>query len=178
IACAVGLITARVSNMKAMVSLITSGFDRSAFEAFSKVAASGPCPLMQLCSDAPPGTKPSALASYTPAIRPMNSLATLRWNQGGRKVSCATSQRGGKMAKSRFAVPGTPLGEVSTVKIDGSGWSKLIEPMVLKRRRSYLRGAYLRRHPTTAGGEWPIGPCHRRPWNFAISEKDPSTSSN
>src|SRR3546814_6456590 len=65
----------------------------------------------------------------------MNSLATLRWNHGGRNVSCATSQRGGKIAKSMFAVPGTSLGEVSTVKIDGSGWSKLIEPMALKRRR-------------------------------------------
>jgi hypothetical protein len=27
---------------------------------------------------------------------------------------------------------------VSTVKIDGSGWSKLIVPMTLKRARSYL----------------------------------------
>ena len=38
-------------------------------------------------------------------------------------------------------MPGVSLGEVSTVKIDGSGWSKLIEPIVLKRRRSYLYGA-------------------------------------
>ncbi len=40
------------------------------------------------------------------AIRPMNSLITLRWNQGGRKVSSATIQRGGKTTKSRLAVPG------------------------------------------------------------------------
>ena len=96
---------------------------------------------MLLCSDAPPGAKPSAFASYTPVTRPMNSLAMLRWNHGGRNVSCATSQRGGNTTKSRFAVPGVSLGEVSTVKIDGSGWSKLIEPIVLKRRRSYLHGA-------------------------------------
>ena len=51
----------------------------------------------------------------------MNSLAMLRWNHGGRNVSSATSQRGGKIAKSRLAVPGVSLGEVSTVKIDGSG---------------------------------------------------------
>ncbi len=107
--------------MKAMVSRMTSGLARSAALAFSKVAASGPCPVMQLCSDAPPGAKPSALASYTPVIRPMNSLATLRWNHGGRNVSCATSQRGGKITKSRLAVPWVSLGEVSTVKIDGSG---------------------------------------------------------
>ncbi len=84
---------------------------------------------MQLCRDAPPGTKPplpplpAVLASYSPVIRPMNSLATLRWNHGGRKVCSATSQRGGKIAKSMLAVPGVSLGEVSTVKIDGSGWS-------------------------------------------------------
>ena len=66
----------------------------------------------------------------------MNSLIRLRWNQGGRKVSSATSQRGGKMTKSQLAVPGVSLGEVSTVKMLGSGWSKLIEPMVLKCRVS------------------------------------------
>lgn len=71
----------------------------------------------------------------------MNSLATLRWNHGGRKVSWATSQRGGKIARSMLLVPGVSLGECSTRKIDGSGWSKLIEPMALKRRRSYLYGA-------------------------------------
>jgi hypothetical protein len=49
--------------MNAIVSLMTSGFDRSAWLAFSKVAASGPCPVMLLCRLAPPGVKPSALAS-------------------------------------------------------------------------------------------------------------------
>ena len=68
----------------------------------------------------------------------MNSLITLRWYQGGRKVSSATSQRGGKITKSQFAVPGVSLGEVSTVKIDGSGWSWLIEPITTKRAVSYL----------------------------------------
>ena len=66
----------------------------------------------------------------------MNSLITFRWNQGGRKVSSATIQRGGKMTKSQFAVPGVSDGEVRTVKIDGSGWSKLTVPMALNRRRS------------------------------------------
>src|SRR5687768_3954439 len=126
--------------MKAIVSQMTSGFDRSALLAFSNVAASGPCPVIELCSEQPPGAKPSALASYTPWIRPMNSLAMLRWNHGGRNVSCATSQRGGKITKSMLLVPAVSLGECSTRKIDGSGWSKLIEPIVLKRRRSYLYG--------------------------------------
>ena len=75
----------------------------------------GPWPAMQLCRLAPPGRKPSALASYAPKTRPMNSFIRLRWNHGGRKVCSATSQRGGKMAKSQFAVPGTTEGAVSTV---------------------------------------------------------------
>ena len=45
----------------------------------------------------------------------MNSLMTLRWYQGGRKVFSPTSQRGGKITKSMFATPALPLGEVSTV---------------------------------------------------------------
>jgi len=53
-------------------------------------------------------------------------------------VSSATLQRGGKITKSTFAVPGVSEGEVSTVKIDGSGWSKVTVFMALKRARSYL----------------------------------------
>ena len=68
--------------------------------------------------------------------RPIYSLITLRWNQGGRNVPSATIQRGGKITKSALAVPGVSLGEVSTVKIDGSGWSKLTVLIVLKRLRS------------------------------------------
>src|SRR5471030_452743 len=103
----------------------------SALLALAKASASGPCGTMLLCSDSPPGRKPSSLASYWPRTSPMHSLITLRWNQGGRKVSSATSQRGGKITKSQLAQPGVSDGEVSTVKIDGSGWSKLIEPRVL-----------------------------------------------
>jgi hypothetical protein len=51
-------------------------------------------------------------------------------------VSSATIQRGGKMTKSQLATPGVSVGDVSTVKMEGSGWSKLTVPMVLKRRRS------------------------------------------
>ncbi len=68
----------------------------------------------------------------------MNSLMALRWNHGGRKVCSATVQRGGKITKSTLAVPGVSDGEVSTVKIDGSGWSKLTLLTALKRARSYL----------------------------------------
>jgi homogentisate 1,2-dioxygenase len=46
------------------------------------------------------------------------------------------AQRGGKMTKSALARPGTLLGLVRTVKIDGSGWSKLTVLIVLKRYRS------------------------------------------
>ena len=71
-------------------------------------------------------------------ISPISSLMMFRWNHGGRKVCSATIQRGGKMTKSQLAVPWISLGEVSTVKIDGSGWSKVTVPIVLKRARSYL----------------------------------------
>ena len=71
----------------------------------------------------------------------MNSDMMLRWYQGGRKVSSPTSQRGGKITKSALARPGASVGEVSTVKMDGSGWSKLMVPIVMKFARSYLYGA-------------------------------------
>ena len=70
----------------------------------------------------------------------MNSDMMLRWYQGGRKVSSPTSQRGGKITKSTLARPGSSLGEVSTVKMDGSGWSKLIVPITMKFAVSYLQG--------------------------------------
>ena len=69
----------------------------------------------------PPGVNPPAFASYSPFTSPMHSFITLRWNQGGRNVFSATIQRGGKMTKSMLARPGVSVGEVSTVKIDGSG---------------------------------------------------------
>ena len=64
----------------------------------------------------------------------------LRWNHGGRKVSSPTSQRGAKTTKSTLARPSVSLGLVSTVKIDGSGWSKLIVPITMKFAVSYLYG--------------------------------------
>ena len=70
----------------------------------------------------------------------MNSLITLRWKYGGRKVCSATIQRGGKITKSTFATPGVSEGDVSTVKIEGSVWSKLTVFIALKRARSYLYG--------------------------------------
>src|SRR5687767_7313553 len=118
--------------MKARLSAILRGFN-SSLEAFLNVARSGPCAECWLWIDTPPGRKPSGLESCTPWIRPISSLMVLRWNQGGRKVSSATIQRGGKMTKSTFATPGWPEGEVGTVKIDGSGWSKLTVLMVMKR---------------------------------------------
>src|SRR5438552_3313306 len=134
-----------------------------------KVSASGPCASMALCRLIPPGTKPSALASYTPLTRPINSLITLRWNQGGRKVSSATSQRGGKITKSQLATPGISEAEVSTVLIDGSGWSKLTELIAMKRARSYLNGARLPCQATTFSGEAAAGAVHSTPWYLLTS---------
>src|SRR3990167_3018893 len=138
----------------------------SALDAFSKASLSGPCGTMQLCRLMPPGLKPSGLASYCPCTRPMNSLIRLRWYQGGRKVSSATIQRGGKMTKSQLAVPAVSDGEVSTVKIDGSGWSKLIEPMVMKFAVSYLNGTRLPCHATTLKGEASAGADQSAPPYF------------
>ena len=124
---------------------------------------------MLLCRLVPPGLKPSGLASYWPYTSPMNSLITLRWYQGGRKVSSATIQRGGKITKSQFAVPGVSLGEVSTVKIDGSGWSWLIEPIVMKCFVSYLNGARLPCQATTSNGVARVLARHSAPPNFFTS---------
>ncbi len=53
----------------------------------------------------------------------MNSLATLRWYQGGRNVFWATRMRGGNTTKSMVSTPGVSLTDCSTRKMDGSGWS-------------------------------------------------------
>src|SRR5438477_11752189 len=137
--------------------------------ALSKASLSGPCGTMLLCRLIPPGLKPSGLASYWRCTRPMNSLITLRWYQGGRKVSSATSQRGGKITKSQLAVPGVSLGDVSTVKIDGSGWSWLIEPIVMKRAVSYLNGTRLPCHATTLNGDDAARAAHKAPPYFLTS---------
>src|SRR5688572_3776412 len=123
--------------MKASALSSFAGFN-CASVAFWKVATSGPCADRQLWIDTPPGRKPSAFASYTPCTSPISSLITLRWNHGGRKVFSATCQRGGKMTKSQLAVPACAEGEVSTVKIDGSAWSKLTVLITMKRASSYL----------------------------------------
>ena len=106
--------------MNAMVFCSFTGFS-SLWLALSKADLSGPCGSIMLWSEKPPGTKPSSLASYWPKISPMNSDMMFMWYQGGRKECSATIQRSGKMTKSILAVPASPEGAVSTVKIDGSG---------------------------------------------------------
>src|SRR6218665_3253750 len=107
----------------------------------------------------------------------MNSLMRLRWYQGGRNVSSATIQRGGKITKSQIAVPGVSLGEVSTVKIDGSGWSKLMEQIVMKCAVSYLNGTRLPCQATTLKGVETASARHSDPPNFfTISYGPPSGS--
>src|SRR3954451_22911747 len=96
----------------------------------------------------------------------MHSLIALRWNQGGRNVSSATIQRGGKRTKSALARPGVSEGLVSIVKIDGSGWSKLTVPIVLKRARSYFHGARLPCQATTSSGLWSSAVVHSEPRYF------------
>src|SRR5574337_755323 len=162
---AVGRKRQRLSNMNASVASSLCGAS-AALLARSNASASGPCGTMQSCRLIPPGTKPSGLASYCPQTSPMNSLITLRWYQGGRKVPSATIQRGGKITKSQFAVPGVSLGLVSTVKMLGSGWSKLIEPMAMKLAVSYFSGARLPCQATTSNGVRGCSVRHRRPPNL------------
>ncbi len=125
--------------MKASVSPMNCGA-RSDSTALRYEGSSGPCALIALCRLAPPGMKPSLFASYSPFTSPMNSLITLRWKYGGRNVCSATDQRGGKITKSTLATPRVSERDVSTVKIEGSTWSKLTVLMALKRARSYLYG--------------------------------------
>src|SRR3954454_1713290 len=104
----------------------------------------------------------------------MHSLITLRWNQGGRNVSSATIQRGGKMTKSALARPGVSDGLVKTVKIEGSVWSKLTVTIVLKRARSYFQGARLPFQATTSRGEWSRIVVQSEPRYFCTSSTSPS----
>src|SRR2546423_12091225 len=121
--------------MKASVSAILCGCN-FADDAFSNVATSGPCALMQLWIEMPPGANPSALASYTPCTRPMSSLMTLRWNHGGRNVASATSQRGGEKTKTQFAPPGWGERGGQTGKNGRSRGAKPPGVITLKRARA------------------------------------------
>ena len=53
------------------------------------------------------------------------------------------------------AIDRTLVGEVNTVKIDGSGWSKLTVLIVMKRAVSYRYGTRLPCQATTLNGLWP-----------------------
>ena len=61
-ACRVGMIIQRLSNMNASVPVTFCGA-RSTWLARANVSASGPCEVNVLCRLAPPGRNPSALAS-------------------------------------------------------------------------------------------------------------------
>src|ERR1700759_2879045 len=98
----------------------------------------------------------------------MNSLITFRWYQGGLKVFSPTSQRGGNMTKSTFATPCASDGAVSTVKMEGSGWSKLTVPITMKLARSYRYGVRLPCQATTSNGEWSVSAAHKCPPNLPI----------
>ena len=128
--------TSRVSNMKASVSSIFCGSVRQR-PPVRRLRGRGRVPT---CNCAASAARNEALGlGVVDAVHQPHVLAHhVAVKPGGRKVCSATSQRGGKITKSQLAVPGTSLGEVSTVKIDGSGWSKLTVPIVLKRARSYL----------------------------------------
>ncbi len=92
----------------------------------------------RLCSEMPPGAKPLGLGVVLAMDQAHALVHDVAMEPGRAERISATSQRGGKITKSTLAVPAASLGEVSTVKIDGSGWSKLTVPIALKRARSYL----------------------------------------
>ena len=139
--------------MNACVPSATRTGLRTSVLACSKHWVSGPWGVMMLWRLPPPGRKPSSFASYFPRIRPMNSDMVLRWKYGGRKVCSyyidrgkldqmnqigltCTPQRGGKMAKSIKAVPGSVVGAVMTVKMDGS--YRVSEPEISARSLSNI----------------------------------------
>src|SRR5579885_35166 len=107
----------------------------------------------------------------------MNSVIALRWNQGGRNVCSATSQRGGNTTKSTLAVPGRRLGEVRTVLIEGSAWSKETVLIAMKRAMSYLYGVRLPCHATTSSGLCGSFIDHSLPRNLTITSVGRSGSS-
>src|SRR3954452_25476302 len=107
----------------------------------------------------------------------MHSLIALRWNQGGRNVSSATVQRGGKMTKSALARPGVSDGLVRIVKVEGSGWAKLTVPIALNRTRSYFHGARLPCQAPPPRGLWSSLVVHSDPRYFWTSSTSPSESS-
>ena len=119
--------------MNAMVSSSFTGL-RSAFEAFSNLlGAVGQHHVAGSCR--------RARAPFLGVVAPLNEAAELvmmlRWYQGGRKVSSATIQRGGKMTKSTLAVPTSPEGAVNTVKIEGRDDQRTNQPA----RKIILNGA-------------------------------------
>ena len=125
--------------MKASVSAIFCGF-RSAATALSKVARSGPCADMQLCNECR-RARTLGLGVVVAVDEAHEFVHEVAVEERRAEGCSATIQRGGKITKSQLAVPGVSVGEVSTVKIEGSGWSKLTVSIVLNRARSYLYGA-------------------------------------
>src|SRR5258706_14462855 len=85
-------------------------------------ARSGPCALIELCTLAPPGTKPPCFASYSPFTNPMNSLITLRWKYGGREGGSAAPPPGGERTQATLAGAGGSPGRGGTGERDGAGW--------------------------------------------------------
>ena len=85
----------------------------------------------------------------------------LRWKYGGRNVSSATVHLGGKTTKSATATPGTAEGQVSTVKMLGSAWSKPTAFIGQNLSKSYLNGTQLPCHATTLKAEKPCSDCRR-----------------
>ena len=108
-------------------------WDSPAATALSKVARSGPCADMQSCMKRRSGRSLRPCAGD--AAHQSHELFMKVVEPGRRKVCSATSQRGGR-SRNRNWRSWEVAGEVSTVKIDGSGWSKLTVPIALKRARS------------------------------------------
>src|SRR5882757_8634891 len=96
----------RDSIMKARVPSSHCG-DRSDVRPASYEDVSGPCGAQLLCKLAPPTLNCADLPSWRPEINARNSATQLRWKPGGRKVRCATTQRGGRIINSAFG-PATP----------------------------------------------------------------------
>ena len=176
---AVGPSTQRLSNMKASVSSSLAGSSAAAHAPRRRWRGPGRGRSCSCAGDAPPGHEAVGLGvvgaadqphefAHHVAVEPRRPEGVLGDHPARREDHEVDSWR----------CRACRVGEVSTVKIDGSGWSKLTVPMVLKRARSYLYGARLPCQATTSSGEWSSSSPTAGRGTSAPARTARSTSSN
>jgi hypothetical protein len=93
---------------------------------------------MQLCRLAPPGTKAFGLGVVLAEDQAHELVHHVAVEPGRAEGVLGDHPARREDGEVDVGVPGSAEGAVSTVKMDGSGWSKLTVLMQLKRAMSYL----------------------------------------